>query len=214
MIAPYQRPFAMANLPTVTRTKEKLDEKFIFMETGTTAKMIDAEASTNQETRSDVIRRALDLYFNPRPNEVKDEAFNSFRAPYLSAVPCGPWQEAIDRGEAFTVSTEVADELEARDGDVWVRADGQSMEGAGIMDGFLILVRPMDGRPPRRGDIMLVQAMDDNGSYFGTVKRFNGVETDGRTPRLLNGSDEEFPLPSALQRVDYIGRAIGVLGRL
>ena len=160
----------------------------------------------------ELVRRAVDAMLNPRPVEIKDEAFNSFRAPYLSAVPCGPWSEAIDRAEAFTISTESADEIEAQDGDIWVRANGQSMTCAGIVDGVLVLVRPYGRKVPRRGDIVLVQTTDENGETLGTLKRFDGM--DGELPRLLDGEGNPFSLPAGAQNPQIIARAVGVHGQL
>ncbi|RYX83929.1 ribbon-helix-helix protein, CopG family [bacterium] len=192
--------------------KEKFEDKIMFMVTPSMAGAIDKEAATNRETRSDVIRRALELYYNPRPVKIQDDGFNTFTAPYLSAVPCGPWADAVDRAEHFTISTETADELEAQDGDVWVRADGQSMEGAGIMDGVLVLVRPYDRKTPRRGEIVLIQVGLEDGEFLSTLKRFDGM--NGQVPKLLDGSDAAFDLPEGSSNPQIIGRAIGTLGRL
>lgn len=212
MIAPYPRPDFMAHISTAVQPKEKLDEKFIFMDTASTAKKVDMEAQQNGETRSEVLRRALDLYFSPQVTKLADEAYDSFSAPYLSAVPCGPWAAAIDRAERFTVSIEVADELEAQDGDVWVRADGQSMEGAGIMDGVLVLIRPYERKTPRRGEIILIQVVLEDGEFLSTIKHFDGM--NGQVPKLLDGEDNAFDLPEGSTNPQIIGRAIGTLGRL
>ncbi len=155
------------------------------------------------------LRNGLPLKGEPQPNA---DGFATFRAPYLSAVPCGPWQGAVDCAESFTISTEAADELEAQDGDVWIRANGQSMEGAGILDGVLVLVRPYDRKTPRRGDIVLVQ-VEAQGEIVGTLKRFDGFDGDGM-PKLLDGQGEAFELPDGADKPLIIARAIGTLGRL
>jgi SOS-response transcriptional repressor LexA len=194
-------------------TKEKYDERVVAMATPSMARAIDAEAAQNHETRSDVIRRALEQYYAPRDQHHEAASLDSFSAPYLSRVPCGPWSEAIDSGDNFLISADVADELEAQDGDVWVRADGQSMEGAGIQDGFVALVRPYDKKTPRRGEIVLIQVTTPEGDRVGTIKRFNGLEPDGK-PRLLDGNDEPYSLPEPMQGFDVVGRVVGVLGRI
>jgi SOS-response transcriptional repressor LexA len=137
-------------------------------------------------------------------------ATDSFGAPYLSRVPCGPLKEAIDTGASFTISSDTASELEVRDGDLWVRAEGESMEGAGIQDGFLILMRPLDGRPPRRGEIVLVQFFDDEGDvYQATVKSWNG----DNPLRLKDGQGQDFEVPQG-KEYKAVAVARGVVGRI
>lgn len=135
---------------------------------------------------------------------------DSFRGPYLSRVPCGPLKEALDTGSSFTISRDTADELEVRDGDFWVRAEGESMEGAGIQDGFLILMRPLDGRPPRRGEIVLVQFFDEEGDvYQATVKRWNG----DNPLRLKDGQGDDYEIPEE-REYKAVAVARGVVGRI
>ena len=145
---------------------------------------------------------------------------DSFRAPLLSRVPCGPWNQAIMTDQSFVINREVADELEAQADDVFVRAEGASMEGAGIQDDYLVLARPYKNRAPKRGDIVLIQVFtgseNDDGvaeeAALGTIKRFNGMS--GNIPKLLDGNDEEYELPEGTIKADIIARAIGVIGRL
>jgi SOS-response transcriptional repressor LexA len=135
---------------------------------------------------------------------------DSFRAAYLSRVPCGPLREALDTGSSFTISRDTADELEVREGDFWVRAEGESMEGAGIQDGFLILMRPLDNRPPRRGEIVLVQFFDEDGDvYQATVKRWNG----DNPLRLKDGQGDDFEVPEG-REYKAVAVARGVVGRV
>ena len=138
---------------------------------------------------------------------------DAFRAPVLSSVPCGPWAEALEGAPTHAVSLDDARELEALPGDVWVRARGDSMLGAGIADGVLVLVRPYGQKPPRRGDIVVVQITGEDGEVLGTMKRFAGQTADG-TITLLDGNDQPFPLPPGTQKVEFIAREQGVLGRV
>ncbi len=137
----------------------------------------------------------------------------AFRAPVLSSVPCGPWDRAVEGAPTHAVSIDDARELEALPGDVWVRAHGDSMLGAGIADGVLVLVRPYGTKPVRRGDIVVVQITTDDGEVLGTMKRFAGNGAGG-LPQLLDGADEPFPLPDNVVKVEYIAREQGVLGRV
>lgn len=209
----FTSPIQMPSVMSAPKIKEKLDEKFIFMETASTAKMVDNEAAANGETRSDVLRRALENYYAPH-SATSEPADNprTFTAPYIGAIPCGPWNPTEPGHERFTVSTEVADELEARDGDWWFRAAGDSMIGAGILDGSLVLVRPYDGKPPRRGDVVAVQIADEAGEVVGTFKRFDGQ--NGDVPKLLDGNDDVFDLPDGARVAAVLARGVGVVSRL
>lgn len=167
----------------------------------------------------ELVRRAVDEKLNPRPIDIDliNAATDSFRAPFLSRVPCGPWQDAVDEGAAFTVSKDVADFIEARDGDAWVEGSGDSMVGAGIQDGFMVLVRPLpEGRTPRRGEIAVIQAFvgDEEEAVLGTIKRWMPPKDSEGLPTLFNGDDAEFELPSGVRRVVAVAVGRAVLGRL
>lgn len=136
----------------------------------------------------------------------------TFTAPYLGSIPCGPWSASDESKERFSVTTEVADELEARDGDWWFRATGDSMVGAGILDSSLVLVRPYEGKPPRRGDVVALQIVDEAGEVVGTFKRFDGQ--NGDVPKLLDGNDEPFALPEGARVQQILARGVGVVSRL
>ncbi len=161
-------------------------------------------------TVPELVRSAVNQWLSPAAPPSSD--VNNFRAPYLSAVPCGPWDDAINSGESFVISEDVADVLEAQDGDIWCSANGQSMEGAGIQDGFVVLLRPYGKYAPRRGEIVLVQAFPEGEEPLGTIKRFNGM--DGTKPKLLDGEDKEYQLPPNTTKVEFVARAVGVVGRL
>lgn len=136
---------------------------------------------------------------------------DAFRAPILSDVPCGPWDKALEEAPSFAISRDTALELEARPGDVFVRARGESMTGAGIVDGQIALVRPLGGKPPRRHDIMIVQIARANGEIEGTLKRYDGPDAQGRE-RLLDGAGEPFALPNDVTSLSFIARVQGTLG--
>lgn len=139
----------------------------------------------------------------------------SFQAPYLARIPCGPWREAVQTDQTYTIHEVQAEEFEAQEGDVFMRADGSSMDGLGIRDNYVVLVRPFKTRVPRRGDIVLVQAFtDDEGdAILATLKKFEKYDASG-LPVLKDGDDELFPLPEGTLRAEIVARAVGVVGSI
>ena len=134
-------------------------------------------------------------------------------APLLDVrVACGPAEEAREEATPFVVSTPVADEFRLDpDLDFWVRARGQSMEGRGIFDEFLVLLRPLQtGRMPRKGEIALIQIVDEEGFYSGTLKTWNG--SDEVLPRLLDGDGQEWSFPQNTRSAHPVALAKGVIG--
>ena len=205
----FSTPILMQSLNLAPRVKEKLDEKFIFMETASTAKMVDAEAAANGETRSDVLRRALEQYYAPKKPLESPETFT---APYVGEIPCGPWDSSQSTPQRYTISAQDADELGARPGDWFFRARGESMIGAGVLDSAVVLVRPYEGRPARRGDIVAVQIETADGEIEGTFKRYDGGEDEN--VRLLDGNGHYFELPENVARIGILARGVGVVSRL
>jgi hypothetical protein len=155
-----------------------------------------------------------DIAMKAAAHELVDPALagiDSFSARFLTQAPCGPWQEAIEQAVAFELSNDVAEELEARDGDVIVRAVGQSMEGAGIFDGALVLMRPLLGhRQPRAGEIALVQRIDVDGNCEGMIKRWHG----GEPPVLKDGASDVIEIPAGTRQILPVAVARGVISRL
>ncbi|RYZ78995.1 MAG: hypothetical protein EOP04_28585 [Proteobacteria bacterium] len=139
---------------------------------------------------------------------------DSFRAPYLRGIPCGPWKEAVQTEETYTINSELAEEFEAMDGDVFIRTEGESMEGVGIHEDFVVLIRPYKNRPVKRHDVVLIQAFtsEEGDAAVATLKKFEKMQ--GNIPALRDGDDEPYALPEGVQRVEIIGRAIGIIGTL
>ena len=136
------------------------------------------------------------------------------RARLLTKAPCGPWAEAIEHAGEFVLSSDIADELQVRPHDVLVRAVGESMEGAGILDGALVVMRPLpEHRVPRNGEIALVEVTREDGETFGTIKHWHSGGP-GQPPRLTDGQGDEFPLPEGVTSVRPIAVADGVIARL
>jgi hypothetical protein len=140
---------------------------------------------------------------------------NQFRAKFLAKAPCGDWREAIETAGEFVFSQDVADSLEARPGDIVVLADGQSMEGAGIPDGALLLMRPLQNHArPARNDVALVQIQDSNGNYDSTIKRWI---KSGQTPAevvLHDGDGDLHRIPNDTIEVRAVAVARGLVTRI
>lgn len=191
--------------------REKFDSRIMFTLNPTLEKRLDIFVAEANSTRSEMIREALIEFLDPRPRELP-EVPQTFTAPMLGSIPCGPWSASDESSERFSVTTEVADELELRDGDWWFRSSGPSMIGAGILDGSMVAVRPYEGKPPRRGDVIALQIADEAGEVVGTFKRFAGY--NGDVPKLLDGNDEPFDLPEGGRVAAILARGVGVVSRL
>ncbi len=161
---------------------------------------------------SSIVGRGISAIINPQSIRLAaDSLLDQFRCKYFQSVPCGPFEESVAEAGEFVLSADTADELEAREDDFLVRADGQSMEGVGIMDDFLVLMRPLpEGRMPRTGEIALVQMITPDGIAKGTIKHWhNGVK-----PHLTDGAGEKVELPEATESLLPLAVARGVVGRL
>jgi SOS-response transcriptional repressor LexA len=139
---------------------------------------------------------------------------DSVRVPNLGTATAGPFREVVAEAEHITLSREIALEMGANDNDVFVRARGESMEGAGIMDEMLVLIEPLArNADPRRGQIALVQIVKEDGTYHSTIKRWFGRDEHKR-PILKDGAGEVVPVPADIQDAFAVGVAVSVMGRL
>lgn len=164
-------------------------------------------------TVAEVVRRAVHEKLNPRPPEEEGAGYSStgFLGRFLGNVPAGPWQEALEGAGNFTISRDVADELEAREGDIFLRAEGQSMDAAGIPDGAIVLVRPLpDGRFPRSGERVLVEIEDAEGKYWGTLKHWQ----NGPPIELRDGLGNKFEFPTEYRRIRPVAVARGIVAKV
>ena len=146
----------------------------------------------------------------------------TLRLRRLASAPCGPWKRAVDEGEWVSLPKAIADTLDARAGDVVVPASGDSMREAGILDGYDVVMRPYDGRSPKRGDIVLIQVWmgsagnadeSSDAECVSTMKYWDGLDAKGH-PLLLDGKKQPYPLPETPHRYEAVSRAISVMGRL
>ena len=84
--------------------------------------------------------------------------------PLVGSIPAGPLKEALAQPEQWV--DQLQDVLPYRDGDFFLRVEGDSMIGDGILEGDLVLLRP--GLSPAPGEIVAVAIGDD---YQTTLKR-------------------------------------------
>ena len=136
-----------------------------------------------------------------------------FTAPLLPRVPCGPWSQAMETTAEFSISNATADELGARPGDVFFQARGDSMRGAGILENYIVLSRPMGSRAPSRGDVVMVECIGPNLEPVYTLKRWISDGSPGVPPRLEDGDGNPYELPDGAE-ARAVARALGVVGRL
>lgn len=123
--------------------------------------------------------------------------------PILASVPCGPWEEAInDSSIRLLLNDDWRRELDAREDDLLVRTYGQSMEGAHILDGSLLLIgRLAPHKLPREGQPALVQYHED-GQAFSTIKSWH--MKNGK-PLLRDGDGKEVKLSPKTERLEAVG---------
>jgi SOS-response transcriptional repressor LexA len=162
--------------------------------------------------RATYIKHLLGL---ARTGALSDKAATeTVRVPVLATAPGGDFKEAIAATrESIAITPETASELWCADDDVFVRVSGDSMRGAGIIDGMNVLMSPLASHQrPRRGEIALVQIIKGGEVYESTVKRWDG-EKDG-LPILLDGNDKPVKLPANIEKIIPVAVAKGVMGRL
>ncbi len=92
-------------------------------------------------------------------------------------------------------------------GDFLLRVKGESMIGAGILDGDLVIVQR--AQDARNGEIVVALAGDDEAADEATVKTF--YREDGRI-RLQPENDALEPIYA--KHVEVIGRVVGVFREL
>lgn len=127
---------------------------------------------------------------------ISDEG--NIQLPILCSPPCGPWKAAIEEAESLSMSSEMARLLGVEPADFLVKADGISMVEAGIPDGSLVLMRPLGTAKPKRGDVVLVQAVTQSGEYVATVKTWIGAPKG--IPDLRDGKGFPYEFPPDVDR--------------
>lgn len=211
------------NAGRVPKYQEKLTERVVVYLTPTQLEGLRARApggdvsSFSRQCLQTGPHGATDQTPDPLEGDLETSAMagtNQFRGPLLGPVPCGPWREACEDSSTFVLSRETAEFLEVREGDLFLPAQGHSMEGSGILDGYLVIVRPLDGKIPRRHEIVLVGITTEDGTTSYTLKHWGGFPVPGGPPQLFQADGSLLPLPEGTTDLQPLGRAVAVLGRL
>jgi repressor LexA len=145
--------------------------------------------------------RALELTGRERPAPARHDA-DPERLPLLGQIAAGGPLLAEQNVEDYLAVPETLGP-----GDFILRVRGESMVGAGILDGDYVVVRRQ--QDARDGDIVVALAGDDESADEATVKRFF---RDGRGVRLQPENDALEPVIAA--HVQVLGKVVGVFRRL
>jgi repressor LexA len=119
--------------------------------------------------------------------------------PVLGSIPAGPLSEAVQTAD------DVRDPgglLPWQDGDFLLRVRGDSMEGDGILDGDLVLLRP--DAPPRPGEIAAVLVGDD---HEATLKHLH-VQKDTAILRASNPRYPDVAVPADTVKIAGVFRGL------
>ncbi|MBV9468210.1 MAG: hypothetical protein JOZ57_03065 [Abitibacteriaceae bacterium] len=133
------------------------------------------------------------------------------QVPFLDNPPAGPWKEAINQAETMGLTDEMAKTLSFKPGDVMVSVHGESMEAAGIPDGSQLLMRPLNGKKPPWGAVVLVQAVTPEGQYLSTIKHWYTTPAGG--PDLRDGRNMPFYLPTGVEQVTPVAVMVGLIAQ-
>jgi repressor LexA len=119
--------------------------------------------------------------------------------PVLGSIPAGPLAEAVESADEVLEPTEL---LPWREGDFLLRVRGDSMEGDGILDKDLVLIRP--DREARPGEIAAVLIGDDHDT---TLKRvfFQGAKA---TLRASNPKYPDLSVPAETVKIAGVFRGL------
>lgn len=137
----------------------------------------------------------------PRALGVRGAAPPSRPLPLVGRVAAGVPVLAEENVEDLV---EVPAFLRRGEGDFLLRVRGDSMTGAGILDGDLVVVHPQ--RVAENGDIVVALVGDE-----ATTKRFY---REGDTVRLQPENDLYEPIRVPSGEVTLVGRVVGVLRQL
>jgi repressor LexA len=116
--------------------------------------------------------------------------------PLLGSIPAGPVSEVGEDLQEGRVSSLTDLVPTMKEGDYFLRVDGDSMIGAGISEGAMVQIRP--GVEPSDGDICAVWVEGDG----GTLKR---VFREGETVRLIPENEKYDPREVPADRVRIQG---------
>lgn len=172
-----------ANIPDhLEKRFERVSDEFERMFPGMSAK------------KAELARRGFELQVERLEALLKGEQSSEPKTlRLLTTAPCGPWTEALDTSKSFHVGADVCEALGIKDTDVLVKAKGDSMVGADIPDGCLLVMRPLNGEVPPSGSVCLIQVQCNDGRCEATIKKWRNRKTDFA---LVDGGNREVWLPS------------------
>lgn len=130
-----------------------------------------------------------------QPTEKAEKLFSP-GYPILGSIPAGPITEVGEDLKEGRVSSLTDLVPTMKEGDYFLRVDGDSMIGAGIAEGALVQIRP--GVEPSDGDICAVWVEGDG----GTLKR---IFREDETVRLVPENDTYAPREVPAERVQIQG---------
>jgi repressor LexA len=139
--------------------------------------------------------RALDVVGESRPRPL----------PLIGRVAAG---QPILADECIEELVDVPAFLRRDDGDFVLRVRGDSMVNAGIFDADLVVVHPQ--AEVRDGEIVVAR-VSGMGDDEVTAKRFY---REGAVVRLVAENDNYEPILVSADRVELVGRVVGVLRQL
>ncbi len=118
-------------------------------------------------------------------------------APIVGISAAGPYMQAYEINE-----WKVVDDVQITSKDRLVRISGDSMIGAGINDGDIVIVR--ESKEFKNGDIVLARNDDET-----AVKRF--VHDDGRV--YLKPENSKYKNIPIYPETRLLGKVVGILGK-
>ncbi len=130
--------------------------------------------------------------------------------PAVAELSKLPLLGQIAAGSPLLAEENIEDEIavpESLRGDFLLRVRGESMIGAGILDGDIVIVRRADDA--RNGEIVVALAGDDESADEATVKTF--YRDNGRV-RLQPENDALEPIYA--RHVQILGKVVGVFREL
>lgn len=118
-------------------------------------------------------------------------------APVVGISAAGPYMQAYEINE-----WRVTNDVQVTSSDRLVRISGDSMVGAGIEDGDIVVVR--EAKEFKNGDIVLARNDDET-----TVKRF--VHDDGKV--YLKSENPKYKNIPIYPETRLLGKVVGILGK-
>ena len=135
----------------------------------------------------------------------RGRALTGLGAPVVGSITAGPLREAAQESEE--VVSDFGAILGFRSGDFFLRVEGDSMTGDGIVSGDLVLLRPEVD--VRWGEIAAVQLVEEGAPWKTTLKRVFLHEAKGQVElRASNPAYEPMFVPCDQTRIAGVYRGL------